>query len=124
MAIALDTVGTVQSAASYSYTCTGSDRVLVVIYRKTSGADATAMTYGGVSLTKLGGILTNAGADAYSVWYLIGPASGANTLAITGAFNARTLAISYTGANALQNFASQEITTTTDTLTVTSASGD
>lgn len=97
MAIAYDTstVGG-DGTVSYSHTCTGSNRFLIVTTGN-RGLTISGVTYGGVSLTNL---LNNEG-GRLSVWYLIDPASGSNTVVLQGASggdNVNSIAVSYTGA--------------------------
>lgn len=69
---------------SWSHTCTGSDRLLVVFTGNWVGSDTeevTAVTYNGVALTRHSVHAWNTG--YISMWYLIGPATGAHTIAVT-----------------------------------------
>lgn len=89
MAVAFDATanssGTGVSSLTYSHTCTGSDRVLIVAITwgdtSITGASITSVTYNGVALTqystRMGGIGLN------EVWYLIAPATGANNIVVT-----------------------------------------
>jgi hypothetical protein len=88
---------------TYSHTCTGSNLILVVwvaIWQDTAGTGSvTAITYNGVSLTNA--IPSNRSTSmASEMWYLIAPATGANTLSVTvtGATDGiRVASASFTG---------------------------
>jgi hypothetical protein len=84
MAIALDTSAT-NTTASFSYTCTGSNLILFVgITWNVTGSNSTsAPTYNGVALTQIGTNTANGSANAVELWYLVAPATGAHTLAVT-----------------------------------------
>lgn len=82
-----DTVCTVCSSASFSFTTSGSDRGLVVIgtFSDTTDADRdiTASTYNSVSLTQGARGNDDANDITTEIWYLGNPDTGANTLSIT-----------------------------------------
>lgn len=98
MAIAIDTSAYIGSGGSY--TCTGTNLILFVGVTGAIGSDdVTAITYNGVSLTKIGGLVTpSSNGRGICLWYLINPATGANTIAITGGGFIDGYAASYTGA--------------------------
>ena len=130
MALAVDAVSTINNSAAgpstTTHTCAGSDRLLVVclaFYH--SSAFVSALTYNGVALTFF---------DAFSdfqynsqIWYLVAPATGANTLSITfsgSVFGMGLTAISFTGADQstpLSAFTSASGTSTTPSIAVSSA---
>lgn len=96
MVVAFDAVGpgsggggTTASAgatsATWSHTCTGSNRALVVgVAIGLGGAGTTTCTYNSVAMTSLGLIASNNQTSGYcQLFGLINPASGANTVAIT-----------------------------------------
>lgn len=107
MAIAYDTSSTngaesTGTSISWSHTCTGSNRALVVIveYAAYHSTATPSVTYNGVSMTEI----------AYSDWpgstvasctlfYLSNPASGTNTVTITfgSSIPGSGIALSYTG---------------------------
>lgn len=102
MAIAHDTStahdpGTVASGTSFSHTCTGSNRLLLVGVQSAVRSDL-AVTYNGVSMTKLA---SYEGTTVNNYMFgLLAPASGSNSVAITwtGADQTvRVVASSYTG---------------------------
>jgi hypothetical protein len=65
---------------SFSYTCTGSNRLLIVGIGYNGGS--VTVTYGGVAMTSFTGPV---GAVGNAWFYLVAPASGSNTLAVTAA---------------------------------------
>lgn len=91
------------SSFSWAHTCTGSNLILVVgvfTYDITAGdREVSGITYNGVALTKINHSLnTN---HRVELWYLINPATGSNTVAVTMAgVNSKVGAgaISLTGA--------------------------
>ena len=105
MAIARDTykARTTQpsSAASYTfaYTCTGSDRA-VVLYIEHAAATIDTATYAGVSMTKIHDAVTAYGTIKLSSFILINPASGSNNFVVdpTGSDQLVVMVESYTGA--------------------------
>ncbi len=83
---------------TYNHTCTGSNLILWV--GVVSGDNTmTGITYNGVSLTQVGSSF-QLGTEFLTLWYLIAPATGSNSLVITrsGTTNfMRGLSASYTG---------------------------
>src|SRR3990167_4333403 len=73
-----------ENVASFSHTAgSGSNRLLVVLIALRSSVDnVTGVTYGGVAMTRANNAAGN-GMEA-DIWYLVNPASGANTVAISG----------------------------------------
>jgi len=110
MAIAFDTNTSVtdQSDAltpftfSWAHTCTGSDLILLVgISCADAGDTVASVTYRGTALTK-SIEQVNTGANLISLWYLVAPATGSNTILVTvnNAFNnAHGMAVSLTGVD-------------------------
>src|SRR6185312_13655052 len=86
------------TALSTTYTCSGVNRLLIIMATSTS-TDWTGFTYGGVALTQIqtGQTATN----RISLWYLVNPASGSNTLTGTWPGNQThgVIVSSYTGVN-------------------------
>jgi len=90
------------TSISWSHTCTGANRVLIVGARGTGAASdvITGVTYAGVALTKVGSSYKGSSDRWVSLWRLVGPATGANTITISGS-NSDILmgsSASYTGA--------------------------
>lgn len=95
MAVAFDAVGPSSAgqtgtgtSVSWSHTCTGSNRILIVgaAVGCLSDAITTTATYNGVSMTSVGSrVLTNNQVNSgyVQMWSLIAPATGANTVQIT-----------------------------------------
>lgn len=73
------------STSSWSHTCTGSNRVLVVGVSMLSaaGSSVSGITYNGVAMTLIRAKASAVGAVRVELWRLINPASGANTIAVT-----------------------------------------
>ena len=105
MAIAYDAVS-VGSATGTSltvaHTCTGANLVLIVGLKENNveAETCTGITYNGVALTKITGLLHPPAYNVYnSLWYLINPSTGANN--IVASFSAsiwcRASGVSYTG---------------------------
>ena len=110
MAIAFDaqsSSGTysVATSLSWSHTCTGTNRVLIVAARGTSGASdvITGVTYAGVALTKVGSSYKGSSDRWVSLWRLVGPATGANTITISASTSDILMgsSASYTGAGSV-----------------------
>jgi hypothetical protein len=104
MAIAIDTTATVASNGSnpsWSHTCTGSDLAIVVLIPRFPGSTTiTAVSYNGVALTQAISSATSAGNDRADIWYLVNPATGAHTVAVTSSTVTGTIgSVSYTGVH-------------------------
>lgn len=134
MAIAYDTnsdFGGWQAGATsktWSHTCSGSDRILVVYVTVSPGVgsvEPTSVTYNGVSLTKLGSV---AGSSSnIGLWYLLAPASGANNIVVTFASATAwySWAQSFNGVKTIKNFNSAFVFPSTSTsLNITSSTGN
>lgn len=88
------------SSYSWSHTCTGSNRYLVVGVAMLSLAQSVSgITYNSVPLTLLGVQASVSGAARVELWGLVAPATGSNTLAVTltGAIASAGCAGSFTG---------------------------
>lgn len=82
---------------TWSHTCSGDNRILFVSV-KSYQAEPSGVTYNSVSLTKLAQIVN--GSDYTTIYYLIAPATGSNTVSV--AFSSRSqytagISSSYTG---------------------------
>lgn len=82
MAIAFDAAGGA-GTGSWSHTCTGSNGLLLAFVSSFTDNTITA-TYNNVSMTSLGTVAFNGGGRYATLFYLLGPSTGANTLAISG----------------------------------------
>lgn len=106
MAIAIDTTTTVTptSSGNFSHTCSGSQRFLAVVVhlRTTNSGDSVSVTYNSVAMTS-GVTVDFAASGSKKAWifYLVAPASGANSVAysFTGAAESVITAISFTGVD-------------------------
>lgn len=127
------------SSATWSHTCTGSNRILVVgVNARGLIADTnttvTGVTYNGVALTKIRHDQIDSGdtmRGRSELWYLIAPDTGANNVIVT--FTGATVAtvcgaVSFTGAiqgtgaiDANNGFTAQTNTAPTVSVTVVSA---
>lgn len=89
------------SSATYSHTCTGSNRILFVFVNITSPSTTiSGVTYNTVALTHITDSVGSPGTNALSSWYLVAPATGANNIVVslTGSNNLAVMSSSYTGA--------------------------
>jgi len=132
MAIALDAQsGLVQNgyaaggARTWSHTCTGTDRLLVVsvaLWQDVAGTGTiTAMTYNSVAMTKAPSGFATGGAMRAEMWYLVNPATGANTVSatITGDTDDRKFrSASYTGVDQTAGIDASNNATGTGNITV------
>lgn len=86
MAIAYDSAASDAAGnLSWSHTCSGEQRLLLIGIqtRNTTPVTATSVTYNGVALTKISRKAYTAGDITCELWYLVAPATGANTAAVT-----------------------------------------
>ncbi len=76
---------TAQSSYSWSHTCTGLERYLIVGISMLSvlGSSVSSITYAGLPLSLIGVRSSAAGAVRVEIWGLIAPALGSNTIAVT-----------------------------------------
>lgn len=114
MAIAFDAVTDGgYNTSSFSHTCTGANRVLIVMVTDTN-FNTTGITYNSVSMTAI------VVGSSTKLFYLLNPASGSNTVSIAGVTaNFRGAAISYTGVNQTAAFPDAVITSTSSSNTAT-----
>jgi hypothetical protein len=96
--------GGATSGLTFGHTCTGSDRLLLVgFYGDVTGGndDISSVTYAGAGMTLVGKTTATLARFAY-LYYLTGPASGANNVVITAGSTHYLIATaaSYTGVNA------------------------
>ena len=94
---------TAQSSYSWSHTCTGSNRYLIVGISMLSiaGSSVSSITYNNVSMTFLGAVSSVTGAVRVELWGLIAPATGSNTIVVTLSTGLDSVggAASYTSVN-------------------------
>lgn len=111
MAIALDATSNSGAAGvspfTWSHTCTGTNRLLIVGVNLCGASQpaVSAVTYNGVSMTKVQGNQQSSGLGSFaesSVWFLHNPATGANIISVTYANGVNgggyCIGASYTGA--------------------------
>ncbi len=140
MAVAFDAVGPSSTGTgtagttniTWSHTCSGSDRLLVVgvAFSQTDTGVTTTVTYNGVSMTSLGKAHTNNQTSGFvELFYLVAPATGTNTVSYTASTSGDLGggSVSFTGvdqttpvANTATNFG----TGTSVSLSVTNTSGN
>ncbi len=103
MAIALDTTtigtGTSGTSSSFSHTCTGTNLILFVqVGSQGSTQTVSGVTYNGVSMTQINSTF-HSGVRTTTLFYLLNPATGSNTVTISMTGNVFQLGIaaSYTG---------------------------
>lgn len=104
MPIAHDSSAKVLSLASatatFSHTCTGSDRILFVtcMHGSGTGDHVTGITYNGVAMTRIS--RSTSSNEACYLYYLIAPDTGAHDIVVSldTATTCRATSASYTGA--------------------------
>jgi hypothetical protein len=140
MAITQDAVSADQSqgaagSLTFSHTCAGLDRLLLVCIAVISTTSVSSVTYAGVAMTRAiyedGGLTTGGQSQ---IWYLAAPTLGTNNVVITWSFalagTKKAKSISFTGVDqttpiAHATSASSALSNATSSnLSVTSAAGD
>lgn len=105
---------------TWSHTCAGTDRVLFVGGR--CDTDPTAITYNGVSMTKLRASISQ-DANFTFLWYLFAPATGTHTISVTAGAQTSVLgnSVSYQGVlqSGMPDASSVQTITNSSTLTGT-----
>ena len=135
MALAIDAVtnasGSGAGPFTWSHTCAGSDRVLVVgISYYDSGDTVSAITYNSVAMTVVGSSTVSNGQCTVSLYRLIAPATGSNTVSVTftgSVFDFKAGSISFTGADQTTPLGAANTATgssTTPSVNITSATGE
>mgnify|MGYP005608499671 FL=1 len=135
MALAVDTATDVAGAGAgpftWSHTCAGSDRVLLVgISYYDSGDTVSAITYNSVAMTVVPSSTVSNGQYTVSFYRLIAPATGSNTVSVTftgNVFDFKAGSVSFTGADQTTPLGTAVTATgssTTPSVTVTSATGE
>lgn len=80
MAIAFDSQASVLNSMSWSHTCSGANRILFVgLVISAASPTVSSMTYGGVAMTQIGS-KQEINSNSAFLYYLLNPASGANTV--------------------------------------------
>jgi len=106
MAIARDANSTGTSVGfnlTFSHTCSGSDRILLVgitTYAGAGGDNVSTVTYNGVAMTRINTEQAGTSTPRGYLYYLINPSTGANDISISCPASGTILAVSssYTGA--------------------------
>src|SRR5947208_828550 len=119
------------STTTWAHTTSGTNRVLVVgvSWANITTRTVTSVTYAGQTMTSAGAAV-NAGNAGAEIFYLVAPATGSNTVAVTLSGSANSLvggAVTLTGVNQttpLGIFASATGSSTTPSVTVTSNTGE
>lgn len=99
-AIATDATATGSFGSSpdtWSHTCTGSDRILFVC--EFNQSSSTSASYNSVSMTSLGGYSYSSPTGVGSLYMLVAPATGTNTVSVSCGGNCIGVSSSYTGAS-------------------------
>lgn len=128
MAIALDhsSFGAFNAGVisqTFSYTCNGTNRILFIgVVGDITNDKITTVTYGSVSMTLVGKIVTPAERFIY-LYSLVNPASGSNSCVISasGTTDIASVAISYTGAKQTSNPDNQTTNTVPSATTLTTS---
>ena len=135
MALAVDAISTVSGSGvgpfSWLHTCTGSDRLLIVGIAHYDSVDSVSgVTYNGDAMTAVPSGATNNGEYYITLYYLIAPDTGSNTISVSvtgNVFDFGGAGISITGAHQatpLGTAATATGTSTAPSVNVTSASGE
>lgn len=99
-AIAVDATSSTQGTAdplTWSHTVSGEDRILVVAVSRGTNSAPSAVTYNGDALTLYVQRGTGLGHKNVSLWYLLSPDTGTNTISVSGGGDKAASAISFTG---------------------------
>lgn len=85
------------TSLTWSHTCTGTNRVLIVGVVATNGVTISGVTYGGSAMSSIASV--SSGARAHRMFRLTNPATGANDVVVTVSASSIILggAISFTG---------------------------
>lgn len=118
------------SSLTFPHTVTGNHPILFVSTMINATSNTfSAVSYGGIALTKINEILQTSQDYFISLWYLTAPPTGTNNIVATSTVSAYTeaMSISYTGASKYQSdiiansTSSQRASVTTSTLSATTA---
>lgn len=107
MAIAFDAAVSSQDntgtgTSTWTHTCSGSNRILLIGFMPSGGSVSGTPTYNGVGMTQIGTFsLAGTVFQNCYLYYLIAPATGANTVSVsyTGASYMYSASASYTGVD-------------------------
>jgi hypothetical protein len=119
VAVAFDAQGS-GTLSGWSHTNSAGGNAFVVLAHETSNGSVSAVSYGGVALTKLGFKASNTAADGVSLWGKIGSLpTGVNTITVTG-FTSYAGSCSYTGAASFGTVFSNSAAGGNSSVTITS----
>ena len=77
------------TSITWSHTCSGNNRYVIVGCSNSSDASTTTATFGGVSMTSLGKIHSNNSTSGYTQLFgLVNPPTGASTVVVTSSVSA------------------------------------
>lgn len=130
MALAFDaassatTGGTASTTLTWSHTCNGGNRALIVAVSFNPIFTVNSITYNGVNMTRIGGISDVSPDQGVEQWALSNPASGAHDIVATlsGTTSIVGGAVSFTGAHQLTDRLTGPQTTAKDMVGGTSFS--
>jgi hypothetical protein len=130
--VAHDFANGASGTVTFSHTCTGTNRLLVLFFVSTAPGhytNVTSCSYNGVALTNATVVHQGSAPEVTSeIWYLVGPATGANTVSVTWANGSGVsptgaiITASFTGvsqSSPLDNVNDAADTTTNPTCTLT-----
>jgi hypothetical protein len=105
---------------SFSHTCTGTNRLILVGVWSDAADDVNSVTYAGASLTQITKGQVGATGEWVYFYYLANPASGANTVAVDFASTGgHARVVSYNGVNQTSPIGGFDDTTTSGVTAVT-----
>lgn len=117
MAVAYDSavgdLGT-GSTNSWSHTCTGTNLVLYVAVIQRFADAVTGVTYNSVAMTNIGTSADTGSIIGISLWRLIGPDTGTNTVEVTLSTTRRQLGVSISFSGADQTTPNGTVVTASD----------
>jgi murein DD-endopeptidase MepM/ murein hydrolase activator NlpD len=74
----------IHNSSSWSHTTTSSQSNLIIVVGVQSTSNPTGVTYGGQSLTEITDVTFFSGLAYKSLWYLVNPPTGTNTVSVNG----------------------------------------
>lgn len=86
---------------TWSHTVTGTNTILLVQLNQNTDDHVSGVTYNSVAMTKLTGVNFGVNPSNVSVWYLINPSTGANTISVSTNQDRSMVgsSVSYTGVS-------------------------
>ena len=118
------------STNTFSHTVAAGQSNEIILVTVDCGATVNSVTYGGQTLTQLASTTGQGGGEIFSVWYLLGPPTGANNVVVTCAASTFIIAASASYYNVAQsstfgtaatNASSSGQTSSTNTVTTTAS---